>query len=81
MAVASHLERRGVVYYWRRRLPDFLAQRVNQQCVVVSLRTRELKSARYLTAQLNAAVEKMLVLRLGATCSDRHLLLARNSRN
>lgn len=61
MAVASHLERRGAVYYWRRRLPDFLAERLKQRCVVVSLRTRELKPARYLAAQLDAAVEKMLV--------------------
>ncbi|MDP3600253.1 MAG: tyrosine-type recombinase/integrase [Bosea sp. (in: a-proteobacteria)] len=61
MAVASHLERRGAVYYWRRRLPESLARRLNQRCVVVSLRTRELKSARYLAAQLDAAAEKMLV--------------------
>lgn len=61
MAVASHLERRGAVYYWRRRLPESLARRLNQRCLVVSLRTRELKSARYLAAQLDAAAEKMLV--------------------
>lgn len=61
MAVASHIERRGAVYYWRRRLPESLAQRLNQRCLVVSLRTRELKSARYLAAQLDAAAEKMLV--------------------
>ncbi|WP_148663343.1 hypothetical protein [Bosea vaviloviae] len=40
---------------------DFLAQRLNQHCMVMSLRTRALKSARYLAAQLGAAVEKMLV--------------------
>ncbi|WP_291547327.1 DUF6538 domain-containing protein [Bosea sp. (in: a-proteobacteria)] len=60
MAVASHLERRGSVYYWRRRLPEVLAQRLNQRCIVVSLRTRERKSARYLAAQLDAAAEKMM---------------------
>jgi len=61
VAVASHIERRGAVYDWRRRLPDFLAERLKQRCVVVSLRTRELKPARYLAAQLDPAVEKMLV--------------------
>lgn len=60
MAVASHLERRGAVYYWRRRLPEGLAQRLNQRWIVVSLRTRERKSARYLAAQLDAAAEKMM---------------------
>lgn len=60
MAVASHLERRGAVYYWRRRLPEALAQRLKQRWVVVSLRTRERKSARYLAAQLDAAAETMM---------------------
>jgi hypothetical protein len=37
-----------------------LAQRLNQRCIVVSLRTRERKSARYLAAQLDATAEKMM---------------------
>lgn len=59
MSVASHLERRGAVYYWRRRLPHQLARRLGQRFLVISLRTREHISARYIAAQLDAIVEKM----------------------
>ncbi|CAN5360244.1 hypothetical protein BH10PSE8_BH10PSE8_01340 [soil metagenome] len=61
MAVATHIERRGAVYYWRRRLPVVMAERLKKRCFVVSLRTREVKTARYLAAQLDAAVEKILM--------------------
>lgn len=59
MSVASHLERRGAVYYWRRRLPLALAQRLGQRFLVISLRTREPICARYIGAQLDAILERM----------------------
>lgn len=59
MSVASHLERRGAVYYWRRRLPHQLARRLAQRFLVISLRTREHISARYIAAQLDAVFEQM----------------------
>ncbi|AMJ59441.1 DUF6538 domain-containing protein [Bosea sp. PAMC 26642] len=59
MSSSSHLERRGAVYYYRRRLPRHLAERLGQRFVVLSLKTRELKPARYIAAQLDAVVAKM----------------------
>lgn len=59
MSVASHLERRGAVYYWRRRLPLALARKFGQRFLVISLRTREPICARYMGAQLDAILERM----------------------
>jgi hypothetical protein len=59
VSVASHLERRGAVYYWRRRLPHVVARRLGQRFLVISLRTREHISARYIAAQLDAVFEQM----------------------
>jgi len=59
VSVASHLERRGAVYYWRRRLPHSVARRLGLRFLVISLRTREHISARYIAAQLDAVFEQM----------------------
>lgn len=59
VSVASHLERRGAVYYWRRRLPHAVARRLGRRFLVISLRTREHISARYIAAQLDAVFEQM----------------------
>ncbi|SJZ84829.1 DUF6538 domain-containing protein [Consotaella salsifontis] len=41
MAIGMGLERRGAVYYWRKRLPDPLARRIGLAHIKMSLRTRE----------------------------------------
>ncbi|WP_420844852.1 DUF6538 domain-containing protein [Jiella avicenniae] len=48
------IARRGAVYYWRKRLPNGLAERIGVTHVKFSLKTRETKEARYLGACLNA---------------------------
>lgn len=59
MSASSHLERRGAVYYYRRRLPRGLADRVGQRTLILSLKTREPMTARYIAAQLDAVFAKM----------------------
>ncbi|WP_376767962.1 DUF6538 domain-containing protein [Jiella pacifica] len=48
MGITTGLERRGAVYYWRKRLPDGLAGRIGLTHVKLSLRAREVQEARYL---------------------------------
>lgn len=59
MSASSHLERRGAVYYYRRRLPRRLAHRIGQRFLILSLKTREPLAARYIAAQLDAVFAKM----------------------
>jgi len=59
VSASSHLERRGAIYYYRRRLPRRLADRIGQRFLILSLKTREPRSARYIAAQLDAVFEKM----------------------
>ncbi|MEF2553130.1 DUF6538 domain-containing protein [Aurantimonas sp. A2-1-M11] len=64
MGIATGLERRGAVYYWRKRLPDRLAQRIGLTHVKLSLRTKEAQAARYLGACLNAKAADLLMTQL-----------------
>lgn len=57
MPVVSNLERRGAVYYWRRRVPPSVARSTGLTHLKVSLRTREPRQARFLAAQMDAAAE------------------------
>lgn len=59
MSASSHLERRGAVYYYRRRLPRALSDRIGQRFLILSLKTREPMAARYIAAQLDAVFAKM----------------------
>lgn len=59
MSASSHLERRGAVYYYRRRLPRWLSDRIGQRFLILSLKTREPMAARYIAAQLDAVFAKM----------------------
>ena len=54
MARISHVQRRGAVYHYRRRLPRNLAERLGQSHFVLSLRTKEHREARRLAARLDA---------------------------
>ena len=53
MSLTENLQRRGAVYYWRRRLPPLLAVRHSTTYIKMSLRTKDPKQARMLAAQLN----------------------------
>ena len=64
MGIATGLERRGAVYYWRKRLPDTLAGRIGLTHVKLSLRTREAQEARYLGACLNGMAAELLMSEL-----------------
>ena len=46
MPISSNLERRGAVYYWRRRVPSRLHVRLGMASVRISLRTRNARTAR-----------------------------------
>lgn len=61
MPVVSNLERRGAVYYWRRRVPPGLARATGLSHLRMSLRTREPRQARFLAAQMDAAAEDFLM--------------------
>lgn len=61
MAIGANLERRGAVYYRRKRLPKGLALRIGANHVRLSLRTREVREARYLAASLNARAAHVLM--------------------
>ena len=64
MGIATGLERRGAVYYWRKRLPDGLAERIGLTHVKLSLRTRDPQEARYLGACLNKMAAELLMSEL-----------------
>ncbi len=61
MPVVSNLERRGAVYYWRRRVPPNLARSTGLTHLKISLRTREPRHARFLAAQMDAAAEDLFM--------------------
>ena len=54
MPVVSNLERRGAVYYWRRRMPPQLARIAGRTHLKISLQTKEPAHARFLAAHLDA---------------------------
>ncbi|GGK38851.1 DUF6538 domain-containing protein [Salinarimonas ramus] len=57
MGLTVNLERRGAVYYWRRRLPQAFARAHGRIQLRLSLRTKEPGAARYLAAQLDAEAQ------------------------
>ena len=57
MALAAHLQRRGAVYYYRRRLPALADRPGRSTNICLSMRTSCPKRARYLAAQLTARIE------------------------
>ncbi|MDY8108701.1 DUF6538 domain-containing protein [Fulvimarina sp. 2208YS6-2-32] len=61
MAIGSNLERRGAVYYWRKRIPEFLARRIGANQLRYSLGTKDLAAARYLGAGLNAKAAELML--------------------
>ncbi len=64
--VVSNLERRGAVYYWRRRVPPTLARTTGLTHLKLSLRTREPRQARFLAAQMDAAARSGDAAKVGA---------------
>jgi hypothetical protein len=54
VSFAANIERRGAVYYWRRRLPVDLASKIGKCYVKLSLQTKEPLMARILSAELDA---------------------------
>ena len=52
--------RRGAAYYWRRRLPAGLAESKRSATLVMALRTRDPRRARFLATQLNAVADRYL---------------------
>ncbi|NJL50225.1 MAG: hypothetical protein HC909_00380 [Blastochloris sp.] len=73
MPIVSGLERRGAVYYWRRRLPKPLAGRLSAALIKICLRTKEVRVARFLSAQLDAAAERLFMLPPPANLSREQL--------
>ncbi len=59
MGAVQHVFRRGGVYWWRRRVAKASGERVRQP-IAVSLRTRELATARRLAAHLTLASEQII---------------------
>ena len=50
--------RRGAAYYLRRRLPAALAESKRSATLVMALRARDPRRARFLATRLNAAVDR-----------------------
>ncbi|GEM_PF-821688 len=61
MARGPHLLRRGAVYYWQRRLPTHLANRLRISHVKVNLRTKDVATARRLVPPLDARAMEVFV--------------------
>ncbi len=61
MAKNSSLERRGAVYYWRRRLPRHFGSHVGQSHFRLCLRTKEHREARYLATRLDATAAEIFM--------------------
>ncbi len=59
MPSIPHVERRGAVYYWRRRLPAPLSKSLNGSHLVLSLGTKEPAVARQLAAVLDGEAVAM----------------------
>ncbi|WP_046864973.1 DUF6538 domain-containing protein [Microvirga massiliensis] len=61
MPVVANVERRGAVYYWRRRVPPSLARLLGRSHLKLSLRTKEPARARFLAAHLDATSENLFM--------------------
>jgi|TARA_A100001391_G_scaffold145276_2_gene102944 integrase len=61
MAKNSSLERRGAVYYWRRRLPRHISSHVGQSHFRLCLRTKEHTDARFLATRLDATAAEIFM--------------------
>ena len=61
MARGPHLLRRGAVYYWQRRLPTHLANRLQISHVKVNLKTKDVATARRLVPPLDARAMEVFV--------------------
>jgi hypothetical protein len=68
--MAFHIFRRQAVYYWRRRAPRALANRLGRPHVSMSLRTTSRMTARRLATRLNLILDDIAMLADGA---DPHL--------
>jgi uncharacterized protein DUF6538 len=68
--MAFHIFRRQAVYYWRRRAPRALANRLGRPHVSMSLRTTSRAAAHRLATQLNLTLDHIAMLAEGA---DPHL--------
>ena len=62
MPIAAHLQRRGAVYYWRRKTPSRLVPCYGRRHLVVSLRTANHVHAWALAIHLDALIEELLVM-------------------
>lgn len=60
--MAFHIFRRQAVYYWRRRAPAVLANRLGRPHVSMSLRTTSRTAARRLASQLNLILDDVAML-------------------
>lgn len=69
MAKKSRLERRGAVYYWRRRIPQRLAS-VGRSHIRLCLRTKEPSEARFLAYQLDATAEEVFMTASGKITNE-----------
>ncbi len=62
MPIAAHLQRRGAVYYWRRKTPSRLVPCYGRRHLIVSLRTANHVHARALAIHLDALIEELLTM-------------------
>ncbi len=62
MPLLSSLERRGAVYYWRRRPPSEIACRIGRSHLKISLRTMDSRTARFRAVQLSALAETLFAM-------------------
>lgn len=66
MRLVSNLERRGAVYYWRRRPPTEIACRIGKSHLRISLRTMDSRIARFRGAQMSALAERLFAMPIPA---------------
>ena len=57
MPAIPHVVRRGAVYYWRRRIPAGLAESRGSATLLLGLRTRDPRQARYRAAEITALAD------------------------
>jgi hypothetical protein len=62
LPIVSHLQRRGAIYYWRRKTPNRLVSCFDRQHLVMSLRTPNHVHARSLAIHLDALIEDLTVM-------------------
>src|SRR5690606_11279359 len=70
MAKFSSLERRGAVYYWRRRIPHRLIAGVGRTHFRLCLATREPNQARLLGRKLDATADEVFMVAPQAISND-----------